>query len=779
MGNNMSDLHKDAMEENYSQLCYDLQRLSGKIDQQEDKYGWTALHIAATKGCEAIVRELLRRGARTYLQDNTGQTPLHLACREGHVQVVKDLLRNKASAHIFDKSGKTPLDLVPSGAKHQPLRWLVSAAKSSTAAPAPPAANVGSQPGAGRPAEIATQMSAMALNSSLTQSAKLSTSACLPPLHRQTYHPASSWQSDTCRLGAVPPYDIRPPRLLVLPPPGPISCPPRPPVCQWPLGPTMSPPSTTVQQGAFQPAATGQPPPLGPQVPRPPSSGGGWGDLSSPTSPQGPQHMHPAPAAYGAHWQQQLEAVNAFNQQAGQTMQPPPSQHTAAQAQQMAQKELSKKQQQRTCSIVVHEEEPSKPWMFFWKPKTKKSSGGQSADLQAAATQPPAAAPLDSGSDGGWGDDGQSDWGGATEGAAQAANGTPGGSTDSSSPSVQWPSWTDELRACTGGFAESNKLGNGGFGPVYRGDLDGIPVMEEGPDAMQGYQEFAAEVAILSRLHHPHIVLLIGSCPEKGMLVYELMNQGTLDDFLFPKPAARSQGSMVPTPLWWQNRVRIASEVATALLFLHSAPEPIVHIYSGKGESASRLVGTIAYMDPEYLRSGQFSTRSDVYALGMVMLQMLTVDFPAVLDKSAGPWPAAEAAAFADLALKCVQVRRTDRPGVRDVVLPTLVQLRQRTLLYPKPSDQQQAPHMAVGDNRSPEMFCCPITQEVMNDPVFAADGYTYERLAITEWVARSNNSPLTNIPLEHKGMVPNHSLRSAIKEWQEKHRREGAGAGS
>ncbi|KXZ51278.1 hypothetical protein GPECTOR_13g765 [Gonium pectorale] len=99
--------------------------------------------------------------------------------------------------------------------------------------------------------------------------------------------------------------------------------------------------------------------------------------------------------------------------------------------------------------------------------------------------------------------------------------------------------------------------------------------------------------------------------------------------------------------------------------------------------SDSRLVGTFEYMDPEYLRSGEYSARSDVYALGMVLLQLLqgrggsqvvaTVEtarkqplgFAPIIDPRAGPWPAAEAVAFADLALRCVEYRRQDRPDLR------------------------------------------------------------------------------------------------------------------
>lgn len=87
------------------------------------------------------------------------------------------------------------------------------------------------------------------------------------------------------------------------------------------------------------------------------------------------------------------------------------------------------------------------------------------------------------------------------------------------------------------GFSAANKLGCGGYGPVFRGRLDGVPVavklLDMSGHSQQGVAEFKAEVGILSRLHHPHIVLLMGSCPERCALVYELLDHGSLEQHLF------------------------------------------------------------------------------------------------------------------------------------------------------------------------------------------------------------------------------------------------------
>jgi serine/threonine protein kinase len=107
------------------------------------------------------------------------------------------------------------------------------------------------------------------------------------------------------------------------------------------------------------------------------------------------------------------------------------------------------------------------------------------------------------------------------------------------------------------GFNATNRLGSGGYGPVYRGMLDGVPVavklLDTSGCSSQGPKEFAAEVAILSRLHHPHIVLLIGSCPERCGLVYELLDNGSLEQHLF--------SSSMPD-LAWQVRVEGAGSRA-------------------------------------------------------------------------------------------------------------------------------------------------------------------------------------------------------------------------
>lgn len=277
----------------------------------------------------------------------------------------------------------------------------------------------------------------------------------------------------------------------------------------------------------------------------------------------------------------------------------------------------------------------------------------------------------------------------------------------------------EEIESATEFFAESRKIGEGGYGPVYKCYLDHTPVAIKvlRPDAAQGRSQFQQEVEVLSCIRHPNMVLLLGACPEYGCLVYEYMANGSLDDCLFRRGNS--------PPLSWQLRFRIASEIGTGLLFLHQTkPEPLVHrdlkpanilldrnyVSKISDVGLARLVppsvadnvtqyrmtstaGTFCYIDPEYQQTGMLGIKSDIYSLGIMFLQMLTAKppmglthhveralekdtFTQLLDPTVHDWPLEEAKAFARLALKCAELRRKDRPDLATVVLPQLNRLR-------------------------------------------------------------------------------------------------------
>ncbi|CAI0419584.1 unnamed protein product [Linum tenue] len=291
----------------------------------------------------------------------------------------------------------------------------------------------------------------------------------------------------------------------------------------------------------------------------------------------------------------------------------------------------------------------------------------------------------------------------------------------SQNPIVQFREYNiQDIEMSTNHFAPSKKIGEGGYGPVYKGIIDDVPVAIKvvRPDLSQGQKQFQKEVEVLSTVRHPHMVNLLGACPQYGCLVYEYMDNGSLEDRLMRKDNTPS----IP----WPTRFKIASEIATGLLYLHEhRPEPIVHrdlkpanilldsnYVSKIGDvGLARLVpgaapnsnvtryhmtaaaGTFCYIDPEYQQTGLLSVKSDLFSLGVVLLQLITGKppmglsyhveeavenerFSTVLDPTVKDWPVEEALSLAKLALQCCELRKKDRPSLGNVVLPELNRLR-------------------------------------------------------------------------------------------------------
>ncbi|KAG8072085.1 hypothetical protein GUJ93_ZPchr0006g42999 [Zizania palustris] len=203
----------------------------------------------------------------------------------------------------------------------------------------------------------------------------------------------------------------------------------------------------------------------------------------------------------------------------------------------------------------------------------------------------------------------------------------------------------------TNHFSKENKLGEGGFGPVYRGVLGGgaeIAVKRLSARSRQGVAEFRNEVELIAKLQHRNLVRLLGCCVEReeNMLIYEYLPNRSLDAFLFD--------SRKSAQLDWKMRHNIILGIARGLLYLHEdSCLKVIHrdikasnvlldnkmnpkisdfgmakIFEEQGNevnsNTSHVVGTYGYMAPEYAMEGVFSVKSDVFSLGVLMLEILS-----------------------------------------------------------------------------------------------------------------------------------------------------------
>nr|GME02166.1 serine/threonine-protein kinase PBS1 [Ipomoea batatas] len=283
-----------------------------------------------------------------------------------------------------------------------------------------------------------------------------------------------------------------------------------------------------------------------------------------------------------------------------------------------------------------------------------------------------------------------------------------------------------EMEEATNSFRDENLVGKGGFGRVYKGTLRSgevvavkkmdLPLSKEA----EGEREFRVEVDILSRLDHPNLVSLIGYCADgkQRFLVYEYMHKGNLQDHL---------NGIGEVKMEWPLRLKVALGAARGLAYLHSSSAvgiPIVHrdfkstniLLSTKYEAkisdfglaklmpegqetcvTARVLGTFGYFDPEYTLTGKLTLQSDVYAFGVVMLELLTgrraVDLNLgpndqnlvlqvrhilndrrklrkVIDPemSRSSYTMESITMFANLASRCVQTDSSERPSMEECV---------------------------------------------------------------------------------------------------------------
>eukprot|EP00271_Cylindrocystis_brebissonii_P013458 TRINITY_DN332_c0_g1_i12.p1 TRINITY_DN332_c0_g1~~TRINITY_DN332_c0_g1_i12.p1 ORF type:complete len:349 (+),score=56.95 TRINITY_DN332_c0_g1_i12:311-1357(+) len=213
----------------------------------------------------------------------------------------------------------------------------------------------------------------------------------------------------------------------------------------------------------------------------------------------------------------------------------------------------------------------------------------------------------------------------------------------------------EELAEATQQFKDPDLvLGEGDFGKVYKGwlkdpgSMDPYPVAVKrlNPDSFQGQNEWLAEILVLGRLRHPNLVRLVGYCADQGegLLVYEFLAKGSLDYHLFRKDMNNTE----QPALSWVLRLKIALDSAQGLAFLHK--NNVIHRdfkppnilldenYCAKltdfglakqadydqSYVTTRIMGTLGYLDPKYLETGRLSRKSDVYAFGVMLLELLS-----------------------------------------------------------------------------------------------------------------------------------------------------------
>ncbi|KAG9135016.1 hypothetical protein Leryth_023440 [Lithospermum erythrorhizon] len=284
-----------------------------------------------------------------------------------------------------------------------------------------------------------------------------------------------------------------------------------------------------------------------------------------------------------------------------------------------------------------------------------------------------------------------------------------------------------ELMVATNNFRDDLKIGEGATGKCYRGWLAEsigseplVSIKRHLPDSLLSLEDFQNEMSLLKTVSHPNLLNIMGYCCEKEefLFVHEFMKNGSLDKHLFLPRDPLVQ------PLSWVLRLKICTDVARGLAFMHSLERPIIHrniksskvlldesynvkicgfgfarfhtTATGSTHVLTTIVGTKGYAAPEYVATGQLRVKIDVYSFGVILVEMLTglcsfdikrpspqrnlVDWTRgslskkrglrrIMDPMLeGQFSVAEAVQVAQLAVMCLSAQPKMRPSMREVL---------------------------------------------------------------------------------------------------------------
>ncbi|KAK9115779.1 hypothetical protein Sjap_014726 [Stephania japonica] len=322
-------------------------------------------------------------------------------------------------------------------------------------------------------------------------------------------------------------------------------------------------------------------------------------------------------------------------------------------------------------------------------------------------------------------------------------SGGPGGSWE-----VELPQFSlESITISTDNFSDANKLGQGGFGPVYKGTIlngQNVAIKRLSRGSGQGMEELRNEATLIAKLQHRNLVRLLGCCieGEEKILIYEYMPNKSLDFFLFD-PTKRSV-------LDWDKRIHIIQGISQGLVYLHEHSRMrIIHrdlkasnvlldnqmnakisdfgmarIFGGNKSQANtnRIVGTYGYMSPEYAMEGLFSIKSDVFSFGILLLEILSGERNAgfrlsdssnliehawklwksergleLMDQTLGDsFPTSKALRCINVGLLCVQEQAVERPTMSDI----LIMLSNETKALQSPKQPAFCPRSTSEDSR-------------------------------------------------------------------------------